>query len=283
MPIMLVMLAAVMLAAGCGSSSASGGVSILTTSMPNGDVNSPYTETLQATGGTVPYTWSLTSGTLPAGLGLDANTGTIDGTPTAATSASITVEVVDSATPANSASATFTFSIAAVNITTKSLPNGSLNNPYNATLQATGGTLPYTWTVSSGALPTGLTLSSAGAITGTPTAGGVASFTVQVTDSEKPAVSTTATLSISISPVSLTNTSLPNGIVGAPYSFTPNALGGVAPYTWSMPSGALPQGLSFDPTTGDITGTPTAAGTSFFVIKVADAEAPAKSPSAICS
>ena len=94
------------------------------------------------------------------------------------------VLVSNSAGSANSQAATLTVAAATVvKITTTSLPNGTVQVPYSATLQATGGTLPYTWSVPSGQLPAGLTLSAAGAISGTPTTAGLATFTVQVADS----------------------------------------------------------------------------------------------------
>jgi len=84
-------------------------------------------------------------------------------------------------------------------IGTTSLPAGVLNTSYSAALAASGGSAPYTWSISSGALPTGLKLDSAsGAITGTPSATGTSSFAVRVTDASVPAQVATQTLSITI-------------------------------------------------------------------------------------
>jgi hypothetical protein len=142
---------------------------------------------LQATGGTTPYSWSISSGALPAGLIISAATGTISGTPTAAGSFSFTASATDSTTPtAQTATKSFSLIVAAatpVQVTTTSLPSGQVGTTYSATLTASGGTTPYNWGISSGALPLGLTLSaSTGAITGTPPSSGTASFTAQVTD-----------------------------------------------------------------------------------------------------
>ncbi|MEA2500975.1 MAG: hypothetical protein QOD01_1086, partial [Actinomycetota bacterium] len=72
-------------------------------------------------------------------------------------------------------------------IITTSLPTGTVNSPYSATLAATGGTMPYTWSLASGnTLPPGLNISPAGVISGTPTATATSSFTVRVTDSTTP-------------------------------------------------------------------------------------------------
>src|SRR5439155_20025642 len=62
--------------------------------------------------------------------------------------------------------------------TGSSLPSGTVGTPYSQALSAAGGTAPYTWTVTAGAVPAGLTLSSAGVLSGTPTASGTANFTV---------------------------------------------------------------------------------------------------------
>ncbi len=118
---------------------------ITTTSLPNGQVGTAYSTTLAASGGTSPYTWSLTAGTLPAGLSLSAS-GVISGTPTAAVSAaSLTFKVTDSGQPAQSNSAALSLTIvaaAAPVITTTSLPNGQVGTAYSTTLVASGGTHP---------------------------------------------------------------------------------------------------------------------------------------------
>jgi len=112
---------------------------------------------------------------------------------------SVTVKATSAADTSKSASATVTINSVAppVAISTTSLPNGTVNVNYSATLSATGGTAPYSWSLSSGSLPAGLTLSSSGSISGKPTATGQSSFTVRVTDSASN--STQKTLAISIS------------------------------------------------------------------------------------
>ena len=154
-------------------------------------------------------------------------------------------------------------------IVTTSLPGGIDGVPYSATLTASGGTPPYTWAVISGSLPAGLSLSSAGAITGTPTTAGDSSFTVQVTDAAM--LTARASLTITITTVSITTTSLPVGISRLPYSATLTATGGTLPYAWSITVGALPPGLSLNGSTGAITGTPTTAGLWQFTAQVCDA------------
>ena len=148
-------------------------LSITTTSLPAGVVNVSYSQSLGATGGTPPYTWTLTTGSLPAGLTLSSG-GAITGMPSTAGSSSFSVTVKDSnGLTAGPLSLTITIN-PALTITTTSLSNGAVNAAYSAQLDATGGVPPYSnWTVASGSLPVGLTLSSSsGAITGTPTAAG---------------------------------------------------------------------------------------------------------------
>src|SRR6202171_697680 len=114
------------------------------------------------------------SGTLPAGLSLNASTGAISGTPTAAVSATpLTFKVSDSGVPVKTQTGNLTLTIApaALVITTTTLPDGMVNTPYTVTRAASGGTSPYTWSLTSGTLPAGLSLDAAtGAISGTPTA-----------------------------------------------------------------------------------------------------------------
>jgi subtilisin family serine protease len=159
---------------------------ITTSSLPDGTVGVAYSATLQASGGTPAYTWSLESGTLPAGVSLNASTGAITGTPTASGTSSFTAKVTDGATQSDTQALSISVAPAPVpppTITTTTLPGGSVGVSYNATLQATGGTPPYTWSLDSGALPAGLTLnSSTGVISGAPTTGGVSTFTAKVTD-----------------------------------------------------------------------------------------------------
>jgi len=169
--------------------------SITTSSLPNGTVGTAYSQALAASGGTAPYTWSITSGTLPAGLSL-SSVGVISGTPTTVGGpTSITFQVTDNTGATATKALTVTINSAALSIMTGSLPNGTVGTAYSQALAASGGTSPYSWTIVSGTLPAGLTLRPGGVISGTPTAaGGPTSVTFQVTDT----VSATATKSLSI-------------------------------------------------------------------------------------
>jgi hypothetical protein len=155
-------------------------------------------------------------------------------------------------------------------VTTASLADGVVGTGYNASLAATGGDQPYTWTLSVGDLPDGLTLNTDGTITGTPTTQETASFTVQVASSTD-GQTATADLSITIYEVlTVTTASLSGGENGTPYTGGPLAAsGGDGSYTWTLASGSdpLPTGLTLN-TDGTITGTPTVTATFSFTVQV---------------
>jgi hypothetical protein len=235
-------------------------LSVTTSSLPNGTMGVAYSQTMAATGGMTPYTWIITTGTLPAGLTLSSS-GVISGTPTTAGGpTSVTCRVTDSASATATKSLSITINSSPPSITTSSLWNGTVGVAYSQTMAATGGTSPYTWTITTGTLPLGLTLSSSGVISGTPTtASGPTSLTFKVTDSTGAVAAKSLTITINSTTPSITTSSLPNGTVGVTYSQTLAATGGTSPYTWTITAGTLPAGLSLS-SSGIISGTPTTAG-----------------------
>ena len=175
-------------------------VSITTSSLADGVVNTSYSQTLAATGGTSPYTWAKV-GTWPTWLDLDASTGKLSGTPTTPGTSTFTVKVTDSASPAATATKSFTLTVSDLAIdTAATLPAAAVSVPYTETLLASGGTSPYTWALSSGTLPAPLTLSAAGVLSGTPTAAGTFTFSIKATDSASPAASVTKSFSLTVAP-----------------------------------------------------------------------------------
>jgi len=179
---------------------------IVTTSLPSGTLGTSYQGVISATGATGTFTWVLTSGTLPAGLSLSTSTAasiSVQGTPTALGTSTFTMQVTDST--GNSVSQTLSITInppPPLSVSTHSLPTGTVGTTYSGTLKAANGVAPYTWIIANGALPAGLTLTAdSGLISGTPTAVGMSSFTVQVTDSTTPTPqAATANLSITVNP-----------------------------------------------------------------------------------
>ena len=187
-------------------------LAVSTSSLPNAFLTVLYSQTLTATGGSgAGYTWSLNSGTLPAGLTLSA-AGAISGTAVTTGTSNFVVKVTDSAS--NTATQSLNIVVnPALAVSTASLPNGYLTVAYSQTLTAAGGSgAGYTWSLNSGSLPAGFTLSGAGLISGTPTATGTSNFAARVTDS----ASNTATQSLSIlvdAALSVSTASLPDGFL----------------------------------------------------------------------
>jgi hypothetical protein len=234
-----------------------------------------YSGSVTVSGGTGPYTYALASGSLPTGLSLNTATGAITGTPTVVGSKSFTIAVTDSLGALGAVSATIAVSSAAgapfgLNLVFSG-GGGTVGTAYSAFVEALSGTGPYTYALHSGTLPTGVSLNtSTGALTGTPSASGTFSFSIQVTDS----LSATANLAIQIiigGYGTLTASfSGSHAQFGVSYIGAVQASGGKPTYSYSQISGTIAPGLSLSGTTGAITGTPTYSGTWTFVVQVTD-------------
>ena len=173
-------------------------------SPPSGIVGVAYSHAFPATAGVTPYTFSILSGSLPTSLTLNTSTGVVSGTPSAAGTFSFVIQVEDADSNTASVGCSITISAAsALAISCNNPPNGLLGIPYSHFLTATGGFPPYSFSLSSGSLPPGLTLTPSGLISGTPTADGTYTFVAEVTDS----ASNTATVTCSI-------TIMPNTVSG---------------------------------------------------------------------
>jgi uncharacterized protein YhjY with autotransporter beta-barrel domain len=243
--------------------------------LPNGTAGTAYSQTLTISGGIAPYTTTLT-GTLPAGLVFNAATLTFSGTPTQAGTFTFSVTVTDSTggTPATvTNSYTVTIAAPAVTLTPATLPNGTAGVAYTQAFGASGGIAPYTFAVSSGALPAGLTLTTGGVLSGTPTAAGTFNFSVTATDSTTgtPGTATIAyALVISAPSITVNPATLPAATQSLAYSQQLTATGGTAPYAFAVSAGTLPTGLTLS-ASGLLSGTPTAAGAFAFTVRATDA------------
>jgi hypothetical protein len=184
-----------------------GPLSITTNVLPQGVAGQPFSAQLAATGGTGPYTW-VASPPLPTGLFLNVSSGVINGIPTGSSNQTLTFTVTDQTSPTpQTANKSLQLIIAAAPppliITTTSLPLGTVGQPYNQTLQPSGGTGVRTWSIAAGTLPAGLHLNATtGLISGTPLpfSIGTANVVFRVTDSGSPQQTATKALSITIAP-----------------------------------------------------------------------------------
>ncbi len=157
-----------------------------------------------------------------------------------------------------------------ITINPATLPDGDVGMLYSQNLSATGGQRPYTYSLTTGALPPGLSLSSSGAISGTPTTMGSYSFTVRVRDDNLCFGFRAYTIDVVDCPtITISPPGILTGRIGLAYSWDFHASDGQAPYTYSIASGALPPGLTLSP--GTISGTPTTAGSYPITIRATDA------------
>lgn len=283
------------------STSTSSDFNISTTTLGTGVVNNSYTATLTTGSGSTPFTWAISSGSLPPGISLDSNTGTISGTPSTEGTYNFTISVSEgggqSATRSYVLLVTQTSS--SLDIATSALSSGALNDSYDQTLFVSGGQGPYAWSITSGRLPQGLSLdSSTGIISGTPSVVETQTFDVKVSDSNGSA--DTQELSITVNKVAstlaITNAEIPKATLNLVYetncpcgticpSTTLQASGNTSQtLTWAIATGttptgtsttSLPTGMTFNTSTGAITGTPTTAGeigTYSYTFQVTDSD-----------
>jgi len=233
-----------------------------------------------AVNGTPPYQWSVVAPGLPSGLTINSSTGEITGFPTQPTFGySVTLQVSDTSSPTQSDSKTLPFFVGFP--LALSFPPGvkaTINLPFSASLSAVGGKQPYAYSIVSGSLPPGISLTSQqyGTLAGTPTQLGTSSFTAQALDSSFPPQTAQAQIAITVSPPVLAalGTLPTRAIQGVAFDGVIAAIGGTPPYAWSIASGNLPPGLHLNGSNGEVSGTPNTLGTYDFNVQLTDSGSP---------
>ena len=228
----------------------------------------PYSETLGASGGTAPYTWSV-SGLLPTGLSLSP-AGVVSGIPSVEAPFYVQLRAMDALGRTAAQDCTIYGVQAVVQVTSACpLPAATQGLPYRQQLGAQGGTGAYTWSIA-GSLPSGLQLSSDGVIGGTPGASGPFLFRLLATDDGGSAGGAGCSLTVNRPSFSISSCPLPPAAAGESYNQALNVVGGEAPYSWSS-SGSLPAGLLLS-ASGQVAGAPQSAGSYDFALRVIDAK-----------
>ncbi len=252
-------------------------IQIGTASLPDTGVNLSYNQSLVASGGTGSYSWTVTDGKLPDGL-LLSTAGVLGGTPTTVGAYTFTVQATNASGPAQTGKQQYTVNVyAPIQVSGIALPPAGVGTFYTQTLSANGGHGPYTWSAA-GSLPPGVSLSTQGVLSGTPTGAGNYAFSVTAANASGLAQSSSAPFSVTVYPViHITTSALPATIIGSPYLVTLSANGGAGSYTWAV-TGSLPPTLSLSPG-GVLSGSVTAPGSFTFGVTASNASGPAQSAS----
>ena len=264
-----------------------------------------FKNTATSYAGTVHFTSSDTNAktALPANSSLTSGTKDFSAVLQTIGSQSITATDTVSSAITGTLSSIMVTAPAALDITNSALPDGAVGISYHEVcvissgrgcqeasvnpLDATGGVPPYLWSWAAApgsSLPPGLAISSffrcqtnrnqmvpCAAIQGAPSTAGTYNVVLTVTDSATPAAQKSRQFALTIIPMLVvTSGNPPDGVIGTAYNFTLTSSGGKSPISWSVVRGALPAGLSLDASTGAITGTPTTAELSNFMVQVAD-------------
>ncbi|MDH5640712.1 MAG: Ig domain-containing protein [Nitrospira sp.] len=238
------------------------------------------TETLTASGGTTPvsYGW-VESGTWPAWASLSGTTGgTVDINITNPPAIGQTDVIVRLTNGEEWIEETYTIDVVSTpTITTTTLPDGQVGIAYNQDVVASGGVSPYTWAVISGSLPPGLSLAGSttatASIVGTPTSVGTFNFTIEITDAGSGTDTQALTITVVPPPLTITTSTIADGVQGVNYNQSVVAVGGISPYSWSIIGGSMPPGITLATSTSlsvAVSGTPTVPGTYNFTVQIQD-------------
>jgi hypothetical protein len=245
---------------------------LITGSLPEGALDTPYSVQLEAHGGAPPYVWTVREGALPAGVQLSPARGLLWGKPNTVEQPHFLVEVADQDQRTDIAEYSIAVRAEKLSITTTALAEATMGEFYACPLEAYGGVPPYRWSISEPALPTGLSLDTGtGEISGTPEYAGTFPADFCVGDSAGVLACKAFTLVVIAPKLTIVTGTVPSARRETAYETTLEADGGLPPYTWAVTEGDLPAGLALDPVTGSIYGTPeTEATAESVVITVTD-------------
>ncbi|MDQ3010663.1 MAG: Ig domain-containing protein, partial [Acidobacteriota bacterium] len=245
-------------------------INITPATLNTGVINTGYSQQLSQTGGAGNITWTLSPGSqpLPNNLTLSSG-GLISGTPTVSGGFSITVRATDANGCFNDKAYTLMIDCQTITITTASLNPGAIGSNYNQQLSQSGG-VGITWTLSSGSLPSNLTLSASGLISGIPSVSGSFPITVKAAQSNGCFGEKQFLLLVNCQPINITPATLNPGVLGTNYNQPLTQTGGSGSIAWTISAGAMPSGITLNSTSGLLSGMPASAGTFNFTVRAAE-------------
>jgi hypothetical protein len=245
-------------------------IAVSPSSLSAGTAGAAISANISASGATGATTFDVTSGSLPAGVSLSSG-GTLSGTPTATGTFNFTVTATDPNNCTGARAYSLTINCPTITLSPASMSNGTAGTAYATTVTQSGGVGTTTFAISAGALPTGMSLSSNGEVSGTPTATGPFNFTVRASDANGCTGQRAYSLTVECPTISLSQTTFANGTAGTAYeSTTVTQSGGIGTTTFAISAGALPAGMSLS-SAGTVSGTPTATGAFNFTVRATDA------------
>ena len=244
-------------------------ITILPDYLPDSTTNLAYSETLTCPDGIAPFNFYYTFGTLPYGVSLSLS-GVLSGVTTGGGQFIFGVQVVDS----NGLIGNKTYSVninTIVSVLPSTVPNATVNRPYNQTIYTTGGTGAVTLALTAGSVPADLSFDSAtGIISGTPTTPAPSS-NFSITGTDTLGANSTRSYSIAVNPpLTAVTTTLNSCTIGRPFNQTINTSGGTAPIIFEVSSGSLPANVFLNTATGALTGTPNIVQSFDFWIRATD-------------
>ncbi|WP_170976479.1 autotransporter domain-containing protein [Rhizobium sp. FKL33] len=225
---------------------------------PKGKIGSSYSLQFRGAGGVAPYTISKTSGSLPKGLSFSAS-GLVSGTPQQTGDYPITVNVVDANGVADDVSVTISINEDVITALPETAPAGKVGEAYKLQFRAKGGVAPYSFKLTGGQLPKGLTFSSSGLVSGEPEKQGDFPITVRARDVNGVTDDVSVVIVVSNGKIVVNPSVAPSGDLGTPYVLQFYGTGGQAPYSFELVGGALPKGLSMNKS-GKVSGSPLETG-----------------------